>query len=409
MNYAYEACNRQGEHFQGQIEAGSRQEAAHKIRRQGLWITSLQEVMAKSPHASPVSHFRRLFTGREISPAQTACFCRQMAVLLTAGMPVHEALKSLLAGGGQGIYGQLLARLYQKVLKGKALSAAMEEESGSFSPQLVRLVEAGEQGGSLEAIFTRLADFLEQCVKAKEKMKSILLYPAIIAITALVVLIFMTLSILPTFASLLANLQSELPLATKLLLQLSAFLQERGQLLCVLSLPCLGILYIISQLPQVRFICARLLLSLPFMGRLAQHTAWSLVLGTLALLIEQGIVLHEALKMAAKTAGNPYLEQEILQVQAKVEQGSSLMKALSPCPFFPPMLQEMLEAGEQSGQLETMLNKAAAFCQVLAENESTRLQALAEPAAIFAVGGLVFFMVMAVIMPLLNTMDALTM
>ena len=113
--------------------------------------------------------------------------------------------------------------------------------------------------------------------------------------------------------------------------------------------------------------------------------------------------------MAAKTAGNPYLEQEILQVQAKVEQGSSLMKALSPCPFFPPMLQEMLEAGEQSGQLETMLNKAAAFCQVLTENESARLQALAEPAAIFAVGGLVFFMVMAVIMPLLNTMDALTM
>lgn len=409
MNYAYEACNRQGEHFQGQIEAGSRQEAAHKIRRQGLWITSLQDVREKSPYAGPAYHLCRLFTVREISPAQTAFFCRQMAVLLAAGMPVHEALKALLAGGGQGSYAHLLERLYQRILKGKALSAAMEEEGGSFSPQVIRLVEAGEHGGSLEAIFNRLADFLEQSVQAREKMKSILLYPAIIGITAIVVLIFMTLFILPAFASLLTNLQSELPLATKLLLQLSAFLQDNGQLLCVLSLPCLGLVYLISQLSEVRFIFSRLLLSLPFMGSLARHTAWSLVLSTLGLLIEQGIVLHEALKMAAKTAGNPYLEQELMQVQAKVEQGSALVKALAKCPCFPPMLQEMLEAGEQSGQLEIMLKKAAAFCQVLAENESTRLQALAEPAAIFTVGGLVFFMVMAVIMPLLNTMDALSM
>lgn len=409
MNYAYEACNRQGDHFQGQIEAGSRQEAAHKIRRQGLWITSLQAAMEESHHTRPVDALQHLFPDKKISPTQTAFFCRQMAVLLTAGMPVHEALKALLAGGRHGRYYHLLERLYQKVLKGKSLSAAMKDEPGSFSLQIIRLVEAGEQSGSLERVFNRLAEFLEQKVKAQEKMKSILLYPAIIGITAMVVLIFMTLFILPTFAGMLANLQGELPLATKLLLQLSALLQDRGAVLLAVSLPGLGMVYIISQLPQLRFIFSRLLLSLPFMGSLARYTAWSLFLSTLALLIEQGIVLHAALKMAAKTAGNSYLEQELLQVHAKVEQGSSLMKALSICPFFPTMLQEMLEAGEQSGQLETMLAKAAAFCQVRAENESARLQALAEPAAIFTVGGLVFFMVMAVIMPLLNTMDALTM
>lgn len=408
MNYTYEACNRQGEHFQGQIEAGSRQEAAHMIRRQGLWITSLQSMAEQNAYPGWKRPLGRLNFTNKVSQAQVALFCRQMAVLLTAGLPVHEALKALLAGRKQGSYSTLLDDLYQKVLKGKSLSLAMQESSVSFSPQIIRLVEAGEQGGSLERIFNRLADFLEQNVQAREKMKSILLYPAIIGVTAMVVLIFMALFILPTFASLLENLQGELPLATKILLELSAFLQNRGQLLLLLTLPFCIAVYLISQRPKVRFILHRLLLSLPFMGPLAQHTAWALVLSTLALLIEQGIVLHEALKMAAKTAGNEYLEQNLLQVQARVEGGSTLMNALATCPFFPPMLQEMLEAGEQSGQLEVMLTKAAAFCEVLAENESTRLQALAEPAAIFVVGGLVFFMVMAVIMPLLNTMDALS-
>lgn len=408
MNYTYEACNRQGEHFQGQIEAGSRQEAAHMIRRQGLWITSLQSMAEQNAYPGWKRPLGRLNFTNKVSQAQVALFCRQMAVLLTAGLPVHEALKALLAGRKQGSYSTLLDDLYQKVLKGKSLSLAMQESSVSFSPQIIRLVEAGEQGGSLERIFNRLADFLEQNVQAREKMKSILLYPAIIGVTAMVVLIFMALFILPTFASLLENLQGELPLATKILLELSAFLQNRGQLLLLLTLPFCIAVYLISQRPKVRFILHRLLLSLPFMGPLAQHTAWALVLSTLALLIEQGIVLHEALKMAAKTAGNEYLEQNLLQVQARVEGGSTLMNALATCSFFPPMLQEMLEAGEQSGQLEVMLTKAAAFCEVLAENESTRLQALAEPAAIFVVGGLVFFIVMAVIMPLLNTMDALS-
>lgn len=408
MNYSYEACNRQGEHFQGQIEAGSRQEAAHKIRRQGLWITSLQLVAAKGSGHEKVFNFGWGVSAK-VSTAQIALFCRQMAVLLTAGLPVHEALKSLLNGHGHSNYNRLLDSLYQKVLQGKALSVAMQEAKGNFSPQIIRLVEAGEQGGSLERIFNRLADFLEQDVQKREKMKSILLYPAIIGITALAVVIFMTLFILPSFASLLENLESELPLPTKILLQLSDVLQNYGQDILALSLPFFALIYFISRLPRLCLLYHHLLLSLPLMGSLTRHTAWALMLGTLALLLEQGIILHEALKMAAKTSGNRYLEQALLQVQEKVEQGSSLMKALADCPFFPPVLQEMLEAGEQSGQLETMLAKAAAFCEVLAENESARLQAMAEPAAIFTVGGLVFFMVMAVIMPLFNTMDALSM
>ncbi|MCR5757438.1 MAG: type II secretion system F family protein [Selenomonas sp.] len=405
MHYQYEACNRQREQFQGTVEAGSRQEAAHKIRRQGLWITAITcPKQTTIPELKNIS-LHHLFSVA-VSPAQIALFFRQLAVLLGAGIPVHDALKALQTSRKQGSYARLLNQLYQQVLQGKSLSMAMAE-SHNFSPQISQLVAAGESAGTLEETFSRLADFLARQVKDWEQLKSILLYPVIIGVTAIAVLIFMTLFILPAFAAMLQNLQAELPLPTKLLLFLADFFQTYGMetaWLCVFFLAGLSAL---SRRPLIRRFGHRCLLSLPLLGKLAGHTAWSIALRTLAMQLEQGIPLHEALKNTASAAGNHYLAEELRKVQVKVEQGCSLLMALQDCPFFPPMLQEMLAAGEQAGQLEIMLNKAADFCSVLAENESARLQALAEPAAIFLVGGLVFFMVMAIIMPLLNTMDAL--
>jgi len=405
MHYQYEACNRQGEQFHGTVEAGSRQEAAHRIRRQGLWITAITCFEQESSPGLKKNLFPKLFTPK-VELARIALFCRQLAVLLGAGIPVHEALKTIRTEGKKGSYAQLINQLYQQVLQGKALSKAMAE-SHNFSPQIIQLVAAGESAGTLEETFNRLADFLASQVKAREQLKSILLYPIIIGLTAVAVMVFMTLFILPAFASMLENLQAELPLPTQLLLWLADFLQSYGrETLLACALLVIGMV-LLSRQPQIRYGGHRLLLALPLLGNLANHTAWSLVLRTLALLLTQGIPLHEALKAAAAVTGNDCMERSLSKVQIKVEQGSSLLAAMQDCVVFPSTLQEMLAAGEQAGQLEIMLNKAADFCGVMAENEPARLQALAEPAAIFIVGGLVFFMVMAVIMPLLNTMDAL--
>ena len=406
MTYTYEACNRQGELFKGEVEATSRQEAAHTIRRQGLWITSLS-LAQKSARTNWLDTKLNKIRTSKVTDAQIALFCRQIAVLLSAGIPVHEALKSLLSGRRQNRYRHLLEQLYQQVLKGKSLSAAMEE-SGAFTPQIIRLTAAGESAGTLDETFVRLADFLARTVKAREQLKSILLYPMIIGLTALAVLVFMAVFIMPAFATMLHNLQTELPLPTKILLEIADFLQIYGQeTLMAGFLLAVGVWWL-GQYDFVKYSWHRILLSLPLLGSLASHAAWSLVFSTLAMLLEQGIFLHTAIKITAPITGNRYIEVELLKMQEKVEQGSTLLTAIQDCQVFPPMLHEMLEAGEQAGQLEIMLGKAAAFCQVLAENESARLQALAEPVAIFIVGGLVFFMVMAVIMPLLNTMDALS-
>lgn len=406
MNYRYEASNRQGQIFKGTVSAPSRQEAARKIKRQGLWITALLRAEDEK-EAAGRKDWRQYLMPRKVDDMQIALFCRQLAVLLSAGIPVHEGLKALLAGRRGDRYFRLLNGLYQQVLQGKSLAMAMEA-SGNFSPRIVRLVAAGEQAGTLDAVFSRLADFLAQVVKAREQLKSVLLYPAILGLTALGMLIFMAVFILPAFASMLQNLQAELPWPTRVLLSLADFLQVHGgEALAGGSVLALGLLLLARQ-ATVIYRYHQLVLYLPMVGALARHSAWSLLLGTLGMILEQGLPLHQAIRLAAPVAGNRYLERELLQVQAKVEQGSALMAALISCPVFPAILVEMLEAGEEAGKLEVMLAKAAAFCQVQAENESARLQALAEPAAIFIVGGLVFFLVLAVVMPLLNTMDALS-
>ncbi len=408
MTYHYEACNRAGQHYQGKIEAVSRQEAARQIRRQGLWVIKLS-----TPQVSSSSHFigslaDDLFTP-SCSRGQQALFFRQLAVLTAAGIPLHDALKNLAHTGQRRRLSMIISHLHQAVLQGSSFSGALQKHARFLPPQVVRLVQAGEASGTLETVLFRLADYLEKTAIAQEKLKSVLLYPAILAVSAIGALVFMTLVILPTFASLLNSLSAELPLPTRILLSAADFLSSYGWETLLGSGLGLAGLAAISQLPAVKLRYTHYLLMVPLLGQLRLHTAWMLALSTLATLMEQGIALPAALALASQSLNNAYLEQQLHKVQEKITQGSSLQSAIAGCPFFPSLLQDMISAGEQSGQLESMLTKGADFCRVMVENEAARLQALAEPAAILTVGGLIFFFVLSVIMPLLNTMDALTM
>ena len=409
MNYKYNACNRAGQHFQGTIEAASRQEAARQIRQQGLWVTKLTSAADRpvSQGQSVGSLFK--FPVTSFNTEQQALFFRQLAVLTEAGIPLHEALKNLAETVREGRCGKVISDLYQAVIEGNSLSAALGKYPRIFSLQVVHLVQAGENGGTLDIVLVRLADYLEQNTISREKLKSVLLYPVILACSAVGALVFMTLVILPAFASMLENLQVELPLPTRILLAASGFLQDYGWAALLVSILFLLGLTALGRLSKVRLCCERCQLAMPLLGKLRLHTDWMLALSTMAALLEQGIALPLALEMSGKSLRNTYLAQQLEHVQQKIQQGSSLRTALGECDCFPPILQEMLAAGEQSGRLETMLAKGADYCKVMMENESARLQALAEPVAIFLVGGLVFFFVLSVIMPLLNTMDALTM
>ena len=403
--YAYEARNRKGELFTGRVSAESRRGAARQIRAKGLWVASLEE-LGHGRHFPALARIKAM-AAPQPSRLLVVLFCRQLAVMLSAGMPVHEALKALRTGKDSS-YQQLLDKLLAAVMQGKSLHEAMQGFPKVFSARIVSLVKAGEVAGTLDVMFLRLADFLEKSYAAQAKLKSVLLYPLILGVTTLVAFAFMTVFVLPTFSAMLTSLHTELPLPTRLLLAVSALVLAHGPELFLVSVAVLVLAAYAWQQEGVRRRLDRWCLRLPLYGRLVCFAEWLMLLGTLAVLLENGIRLPAALALLPEVTANCYLRLVLQEARQAVERGLPLHASLCACPGFPAVLGEMVLAGEKSGELELMLAKAAEFCRVVVQNESRRLQALAEPAAIFLVGGLVFFFFLSSILPLLGMMDALT-
>lgn len=405
--FSYEARNRSGELLTGKIKAESRKEAARQIRAKALWVSRLSE---ERKQAAAVSWFRLLSVWEKTpSHLDLVLFCRQLSVLLSSGMPVHEALKALQQPGGAATSLQeIIDRLLRAVMQGKALHEAMQELPRAFSSRIVSLVRAGEKSGSLDILFGRLADFLEKSYEAEEKLKSVLIYPAILGITTLGAFLFMIVFILPTFATLLDNFHAEIPWPTRILLMLSAvFQQYSGVLLMILAAAIVFALFL-WQHDSFRTAADRMQLKLPIYGQLVRHAEWMMLLGTLAMLMDNGIRVSDAIALLPDVTNNRYLRKILRDMQEFVNRGGSLADYFCRCDAFPVMLQEMIRAGEKSGELELMLEKSAGLCRVISENETRRLQALAEPAAIFLVGGLVLLLALSVLLPLLGTLDAAT-
>lgn len=402
--FSYEARNRSGELLSGKIKAESRKEAARQIRAKALWVSRLSEERKQTASSS----LGRLLSVLEKTPSRLdiVLFCRQLSVLLSSGMPVHEALKALQQPGSATSLQGIIDRLLRAVVQGKSLHEAMQELPRSFPSRIVSLVRAGETSGSLDIMFGRLADFLEKSYEAEEKLKSVLIYPAVLGVTTLGAFLFMTVFIFPTFATLLDNLHAEIPWPTRILLMLSAVFQQHSGLLLIVLAAVISSMLFLWQHNSFRIIADRMQLKIPVYGRLVQHAEWMMLLGTLAMLIDNGIRIHDAIALLPEVTNNRYLRKILLDMQESVNRGGALADYFCRCDAFPAMLQEMVRAGEKSGELELMLEKSAGLCRVISENETRRIQALAEPAAIFLVGGLVLFLALSVLLPLLNTMDA---
>lgn len=409
--FVYDARNKQGERFAGEVEARTIHEAARLIRRKGLWIASLRACEGK-----PADGFMRraISLGRAslmrgvMGREETILFLRQMTVLLQTGMPVHQALQALAEEGGKKAYTRLVKAMMADLMNGSALADAMEKHPRVFPPSVSSLVRAGEASGTLEQVVGSLADFLERDYRAREKLKTVMMYPLALLAASLLSMGLMTVFVLPTLALLLQNLHAELPLPTRALLFFAEAVQHHLMLIVLVLLLGILLLVFLYRQPVVRERLDHAILFVPFFGPLRIYSEWRGALETLAVLMRNGIVLNRALEMVAPAAGNHWIRRILERARERVLRGSAFCSALQGDPVFPAMLAALLAAGERSGELERMLEKAAEFCIVTTENRSARIQAMAEPVLIFIVGGVIFFFVLAIILPLLETMDALS-
>ncbi len=394
--FKYVARTSAGELQEGTLDAEGLREAAGIIREQGMYVVKLLKLQKK----------RHLLPSLKLHGNQkyAALFCRQLSVMLEE-QPLNDILGMLSKQKGDRKYREMVQEMHRHIEMGGSLSEAMGKCNGIFPPNVIHIVEAGQESGTLTTVLTRLADFLEKQYAARQKLESAMMYPILIGIAVICAISFMVVFILPTFVLLFENFQTELPLPTRILMETGRFAASHGGWIPVIAAGIwTGIIWL-SRQETCRNLFDYWILRIPLIGPWRQETEWMQILSTLAVALESGIRIDEALHMVREVPSNRYMQKLLGKMEEGVSHGYSLVHLLETCPVFPPMLIELIAAGESTGRLEEMLKKSADYCELSSENFSQRLQAMAEPAMLLLLGGVVLVFVLSIVLPIMEMMD----
>lgn len=383
--YEYKAYNRQGKGIDGIIDAPSRKSAYDKLKKQGCFPYEVAE--DKGSHL-----VARTFS---VSRDNLAFSLTQLATLLSAGMTLTAAIDSLVMQVEDKGLSRAFARLRSHIAEGKSLAKAMEGDK-IFPPLLVRMIESGESVGNLELILERYADFLEKESGAVKKIIGALVYPAVIMTASFGLIFFILTYVAPTLVEVFEGFGKKLPFITAVIIALGTFLKKYFILIAILIV---GAVFIyLRYIP--RRIKDTIKARLPIVGRAYRYLVLSRWARTLGMLHGGGVTLLKALETARGVVDNVVFEDELKTVEKSVEKGQSLSLALSRLTFFPPLLIQMVETGQQSGELEKMMNVVANFYEKEMDRRLSVFFQLLEPLLILVLGVVVGFVVVSILLPI---------
>ncbi len=406
--YAYKGVTADGRKTRGHLDAESPRSARARRRRDGIFLTELAEGRAAALRAAPASgrfHFS-LPSLHRISSLDLALATRQLATLVGAGIPLVSALGALTEQVENARLKDVLARVRDRVNEGAALGDAMAA-TGVFPDLYVGMVRAGEAGGALETVLDRLADYMESQVRLRNKVTSIILYPAMMLLFAIIVVGVLVTVVLPQITQLLASLNQELPFYTRWIIAMSHFARDFWWAIAAAAIGAVLAFRAVVRTARGRVVYDRVRLRLPVVGRLVRLLAISRFARTLSTLLSGGLPITRALQTAGEVAGNTVLAAAIDRARLSITEGASVAQPLRASGEFPPMVTQMIEVGEQSGELETMLAKVSDTYEEQVETTVTRLTALLEPILILVMVGIVLVIILATLVPLLQVTQSL--
>lgn len=393
--FAYEALNGSGKTQQGVLQGDTARAVRGMLRERGLNPLRVDEVGEGVRAAKP-------FARRTLGGAQLALLTRQLATLIGAGLPIDEALGALSEQAENERQRALTVSLRARVMEGASLAQALGEFPDSFPDIFRATVAAGEQSGRLENVLEKLADYAEARDALKQKILAALAYPLLLSFVAVAVVAGLLTWVVPQIVGVFQNLHQTLPLATRALIALSAFLRSWGWLFLLLLI-ALGIAVRVALRDErARYRWHAFVLRLPLAGRLARAANTARATRTLALLAGSAVPLLDALGIAAQVVSNLPMREALKRAAFKVREGSAFSRALGESGQFPPVALRLIASGERSGQLPRMLDEAAAQQQRELDRWLTVLTAVLGPAVILAVGAMVLFIVLAILLPIFN-------
>jgi general secretion pathway protein F len=396
-----------GKKVKAAIEAESLKDARVKLRKQGVLVLQIKQDDKASAAEGGGSSLLIKLTRKPPTPEDVALATKQFSILIKAAVDISESLKSISDQVENEELKSVYVKIRELVSEGKTLSYAHAQFPKVFSSIYTNMIAAAEKSGALPLVMRRLSDFMSYQLAIKRKVVGALTYPAIMVVVAVGVTIFLFVSVLPKITKAFSSLKVTLPWYSILLNDISAWLQANW-LVCLIGTGVLGLLfrYWIST-PKGRYKFDRFIYTAPVIGAVIQRVAISRFAKTLSTVLSSGVRIVEGLRLTRKVVGNTYLEEAIDQAIQRVQDGEKLAVSLEKSGRVPVMVTHMLKTGEKTGRLEEMLTNIAEAYDEEVDHKIASTTKLIEPVMMVFMAGLVFLIVMSVLGPMMQAMNAL--
>jgi len=403
--YEYQALDAKGRRKHGVLEADSARLVRQQLRDQGLTPLEVTETVEKARReASGFSLFRP-----SMSTGDLALITRQLATLVAAALPIEESLKAVAEQCEKPKQRTLISAVRGKVLEGHAMAEAMATFPSVFDQLYRAMVAAGEKSGHLEKVLNRLADYTEQRQQMKNKLMQAMIYPIVLTLVAVGVIAILLSSVVPKVVEQFVHMKQQLPLSTRILMGASDFVRDYG-LVVVLLLGCALLFFRWwNRKPERRIRYHALLLRLPVIGRVARGINTARYARTLSILNSSAVPLLEGMRISGEVLTNDYARARLVAASERVREGSSLRTALEQTKLFPPMMLHMIASGERSGELDSMLERAADNQDREFEGQVNIALGVFEPALVVSMAAIVLFIVMSILQPILELNNMVSM
>lgn len=391
--FTYNGINKQGQSVQGEVIADSTAQAIDRLRENGVIVTEMKEKAAKKKSSGG---------GKKVTTEDIAVVCKQLAVMLSAGVPVTRALTTLSKQCANPRLGNIMEEIAKSVEGGMPLSEAFAQYPKVFSPLFIAMIASGEAGGIMEQALVSLADMMQKEKNLQKNIKSAYSYPRSVMIMAVVLLIAMLWFMVPMFKNMMKK-GTEVEGISKVIFGISDSLREDTGTWILVAALIGGAVFAFIKSPIAHKIWEANKLTMPMLGDFMTKMVVARFCRTFATLLAGGVTAVEALKSAGPTSGSEKLEKAVKEAIEDIEEGKNISDALDKSGIFPPMLTGMVAIGEESGALPELLDKVAEFFEEDVENTSRNLRAIIEPIALVFVGVIVGGMLIALYVPMLTS------
>ena len=401
--FAFDAVRQSGDPVSAQLEAASEAEAVERVREQGLNLLRIQPAAAAAitSHEKKMGTFARLFASRKVTRDQVVAFTRDLANLISAGLPLDRAFELLVGLADSGPQAALLQDLRDRVRGGQALSQALTEHPKQFDRLFVNMVRAGEASGTLGPVLERISEFQERSAELRSSVQSALLYPIVLVAVAIVAVMTMIFFVVPKFETTFRQFGKALPPATENLLAISHWFREDGWMVLIAAAALFILIRGRLRRPVGRLNWDRRKLTLPILGDLFAKIEVARLARTLGTLLGNGVSLLPALTIVKDTVDNRALANSLEGVLVRLKAGQGFARPLMETGLYPKLAVHMVAVGEETGKLDSMLLKVAEVYDLEVNTTLKRALGLLEPVLILTlavvVGGIIFALMSALL------------